>query len=85
MEALAAILGQVALTFTRKAGEAGVLFGSVTSIDIAEALNQKGYKLDRRKIHLEEPIKQLGDFQVPVKLHKEVIVQIAVTVAAEAV
>lgn len=84
MEALAAILGQVSLSFTRKAGEAGVLFGSVTSIDIAEALNQKGYKLDRRKIHLEEPIKQLGDFQVPVKLHKEVTVQIAVIVAGEA-
>ena len=84
-ETLAAALGQVALSFTRKAGEAGALFGSVTSIDVAEALAQKGFKIDRRKIHLAEPIKVTGDYQVPVKLHKEVIVQVGVQVVGEAV
>lgn len=82
-ETLAAALGQVQLSFTRKAGEAGALFGSVTSIDVAEALAAKGYKIERRRIHLEEPIKVVGDYQVPVKLHKEVSVQIGVNVAAE--
>jgi large subunit ribosomal protein L9 len=82
-ETVAGALGQVQLNFTRKAGEAGALFGSVTSMDVAEALAQKGYKIDRRKIHLQEPIKVTGDYQIPVKLHKEVSVQIGVTVAAE--
>ena len=82
-ETLAAALGQVTLSFTRKAGEAGALFGSVTSIDLAEALAQKGFNIERRKIHLADPIKVTGDYQVPVKLHKEVTVQIGVNVAAE--
>ena len=84
-ETLAAALGQVTLSFTRKAGEAGALFGSVTSIDVAEALAQKGYNIERRKIQLPDPIKVTGEYQVPVKLHKEVIVQLGVTVAAEEV
>jgi large subunit ribosomal protein L9 len=82
-EMLAGALGQVTLNFTRKAGESGALFGSVTSIDVAEALAAKGYKIERRKIHLEEPIKTTGEYQIPVKLHKEVSVQVTVNVAAE--
>ena len=82
-EMLAGALGQVTLNFTRKAGEAGALFGSVTSIDVAEALAAKGYKIERRKIHLEEPIKTTGEYQIPVKLHKEVSVQVTVNVAPE--
>lgn len=80
---LAQILAQTSLTIARKAGENGVLFGSVTSIDIAEALHKKGFEIDRRKIHLEEPLKQLGEFQVPVRLHKEVTVSVPVQVVPE--
>ena len=80
---LAVMLAQTTLTVARKAGENGVLFGSVTSIDIAEELHKKGFEIDRRKIHLEEPLKQLGEFQVPVRLHKEVTVSVAVQVVAE--
>src|SRR5581483_8306053 len=64
---LAGILSQTTLILTRKAGETGTLFGSVTSLDIAEALEKKGFHVDRRKILLEDPIKQLGDFAVPVR------------------
>jgi large subunit ribosomal protein L9 len=80
---LAAMLAQATLTVARKAGENGVLFGSVTSIDIAEELHKKGFEIDRRKIHLEEPLKQLGEFQVPVRLHKEVTVSVPIQVVAE--
>ena len=80
---LAALLAQTTLTVARKAGENGVLFGSVTSIDIAEELHKKGFEIDRRKIHLEEPLKQLGEFQVPVRLHKEVTVSVPIQVVAE--
>jgi len=80
---LATMLAQTTLTIARKAGESGVLFGSVTSLDVAEALHKKGYEVDRRKIHLEEPIKQLGEFQVPVRLHKDVTVSVPVQVVPE--
>lgn len=80
---LATMLGQTTLTVARKAGENGVLFGSVTSIDLAEELHKKGFEIDRRKIHLEEPLKLLGEFQVPVRLHKEVTVSVAVQVIPE--
>ena len=73
----------VSLSFERKAGEGGTLFGSVTSMDIAEALQAKGYEIDRRKISLREPIKETGEFHVNVKLHREVSLPIAVTVTAE--
>ncbi|HWP85096.1 MAG TPA: 50S ribosomal protein L9 [Terriglobia bacterium] len=81
---LAGMLEKITLSFARKAGESGVLFGSVTTIDIAEELHRKGYEIDRRKIQLEEPLKQLGEFQVPVKLHKDVTVSVPVQVVAEA-
>jgi large subunit ribosomal protein L9 len=80
---LSTMLGQVRLSFARKAGENGALFGSVTSLDIAEALHKKGFEIDRRKVQLEEPIKQLGEIQVPVKLHREVTASIAVAVVPE--
>ncbi|MBI4478735.1 MAG: 50S ribosomal protein L9 [Acidobacteria bacterium] len=80
---LAGMLGQVVLSIARKAGESGVLFGSVTSLDVVEALHKKGFEIDRRKIHMEEPLKQLGEFQVPVRLHKDVTVSVQVQVVPE--
>jgi large subunit ribosomal protein L9 len=61
-------------------GEENRMFGSVTSADIAEAILQRGVEVDRRKIELEEPIKRLGEFEIPIKLHREVIVNITVDV-----
>jgi large subunit ribosomal protein L9 len=83
-EELLAKLEPVALSFTRKAGENGQLFGSVTSADIATELEAKGFEVDRRKISLSEPLKSLGDYTVAVKLHREVTAHIKVTVAGEA-
>ena len=74
---------RVELVFVRKVGENDHLFGSVTSSDIAHALEQKGYQIDRRKVQLDEPLKQLGEFHIPVKLHREVSAHIKVTVRAE--
>ena len=82
-EQLAAMVGKLTLTLTRKAGESGLLFGSVTTIDLAEELHKSGYEIDRRKIHLEDPIKQLGEYAVPIRLHREVIVEVPVHVVAE--
>lgn len=73
----------IALSFERKAGEHGTLFGSVTSMDIAEALNAKGYEIDRRKIVMKDAIKETGEFTVNVKLHREVTLTVPVTVTAE--
>ena len=80
---LAKLMSSVTLSFTHKVGENDHLFGSVTSKDIAEALVVKGYNIDRRNIDLHDPIKQLGTYQVGVKLHKDVTVQIPVTVLKE--
>jgi large subunit ribosomal protein L9 len=71
------------LSFTRKVGEHGVLYGSVTSMDIAEALKERGYEIDRRRITLRDAIKETGEFTVPVRLHREVTVEIPVEVSAE--
>ena len=65
------------------AGEEGKLFGSVTNIDIERALREKGFSVERRKIHLAEPIKQLGEFTVPVRLQPEVEASLKVEVKAE--
>lgn len=73
----------IALTFERRAGEAGTLFGSVTSMDIAEALKAKGYEIDRRKISLKDAIKETGDYTVNVKLHREVTLAVPISVTAE--
>ncbi len=83
-EQLVVQLEPVALNFTRKSGEAGHLFGSVTSADIAAELETKGFAVDRRKIQLPEPIKSVGEFNVAVKLHREVTAHLKVKVAAEA-
>ena len=71
------------LEFKRKAGEQGALYGSVTSMDVAEALHQRGYEIDRHRIHLREPLKRLGDFTVPVRLHREVTIELQVKVVPE--
>jgi large subunit ribosomal protein L9 len=71
------------LVFKRRVGEQGALYGSVTSMDIAEALQQKGYEIDRRRIILPEPIKTTGDFKVRVRLHRDVTAEIPITVADE--
>lgn len=76
-------MGVIELEFERKAGEGGTLFGSVTSMDIVDALQAKGYEIDRRKIVLREPIKETGEYNVKVKLHREVVIQVPVTVKAE--
>jgi large subunit ribosomal protein L9 len=82
-EAQAEQMRALRLNFTRRVGEHGILYGSVTSMDIAEALKEKGYEIDRRRINLRDAIKETGDFTVPVRLHREVIVEIPVTVANE--
>lgn len=71
------------LTFARKAGENGTLFGSVTSMDIAEGLKAKGYEIDRRRIVLKDPVKVTGDYTVTVKLHREVPIEIPFSVTDE--
>ncbi|MCI0620748.1 MAG: 50S ribosomal protein L9 [Acidobacteria bacterium] len=82
-EALARQLSQVTLQVNRKVGENEVLYGSVTSMDIAELLAAKGFTIDRRKLDLPEAIKSLGQHDVPIKLHREVIAFIKVEVLKE--
>ena len=82
-EDLAKLLGGVTVTIAQKAGENDQLFGSVTSKDVAEALALQNYTIDRRKVQLEEPIKQLGEFKVPVRLHRDVIAEVTVLVVKE--
>jgi large subunit ribosomal protein L9 len=72
------------LAFQRRSGEHDQLFGSVTSGDIAEALEKKGFNLDRRKIQLQEPLKTLGEFTVPIRLHKDVSTRLKVIIEKEA-
>jgi large subunit ribosomal protein L9 len=84
-EELAKQIDAVAVNFTRKAGEGDHLFGSVTSSDIAAELTKKGFDIDRRKIQLHEPLKQLGDFTIAVKLHKDVTAHFKVVIEKEAV
>jgi len=76
-------MGVIELAFERKAGEGGTLFGSITSMDIAEALQAKGYEIDRKKIALRQPIKETGEYTVNVKLHRDVVLPVPVKVTAE--
>ena len=76
-------MSSIALTFERKAGEGGTLFGSVTSMDVAEAIQAKGYEIDRRRIIMKDAIKETGEYTVKVKLHREVVLEIPVRVTAE--
>jgi large subunit ribosomal protein L9 len=80
---LARLLDGVTVTISQKAGENDQLFGSVTSKDVSDALAAKNFTIDRRKIQLDEPIKQLGEFKIPIRLHREVTAQITVVVAKE--
>ena len=82
-DAQAEQMRSLVLSFERKSGEQGALYGSVTSMDIAEALKDKGYEIDRHRIHLREPLKRTGDFTVPVRLHREVTVDLQVKVSPE--
>ncbi len=82
-EDLSKLLTGVTVTITQKAGENDQLFGSVTSKDVADALAAKNFTIDRRKVQLEEPIKQLGEFKVPVRLHKDVTAEVTVQVVKE--
>ena len=82
-ETLAEQMSTVELTFTVKAGESDQLFGSVTSMDIAEALEAKGFSIDRRKVELAEPIRTLGEYTVPVRIHREVAASVKLQVVRE--
>ena len=82
-EAQAAQMNALRLTFERRVGEHGMLYGSVTSMDIQEALREQGYEFDRRRIHLAEAIKETGEFSVRLRLHREVNVEIPVIVTGE--
>ncbi len=82
-EKLKAAIEGVSLTFTRRAGEDEKLFGSVTSMDIAAALREKGFHIDKRSIQLDEPIKTLGEFDIGVKLAKDIVATVKVQVAKE--
>jgi large subunit ribosomal protein L9 len=82
-EELAKLLADVSLVFARKAGEQAQLFGSVTAMDVAEGLAAQGFKIDRRKIPLDPPLKLLGEYDVPIRLHRDVTATIKVKVEAE--
>ena len=82
-EDLSKQLESVELVFERKVGEGDHLFGSVTSSDIAQALEAQGFTVDRRKIALDEPLKTIGEYHVPVKLHREVTSHVKVTVKGD--
>jgi large subunit ribosomal protein L9 len=82
-EDLSKLMSGVIVTIAQKAGENDQLFGSVTSKDVADALAAKNFTIDRRKVLLDEPIKQLGEFKVPVRLHKDVTAEVTVQVVKE--
>jgi large subunit ribosomal protein L9 len=82
-EAVAARLGAIAIEIARRVGENDTLYGSVTSADVAQALKDKGFDIDKRKIQLPEPLKTLGESTVPVKIHREVVAQVKVRVVAD--
>ena len=82
-EGTAARLSGVEIQIARKVGETEVLFGSVTSADIAAAMAVKGFEIDRRKLNLREPIKKLGEYEIPLRLHPDLTIPIKVKVVAE--
>ena len=84
-EELAKQFDGLSVSFTRKSGEHDQLFGSVTSGDISDALTKKGFDVDRRKLQLHEPLKTVGEFSIPIKLHKDVTTHLKVTIEKEAV
>jgi large subunit ribosomal protein L9 len=82
-EAIAARLALVDIEIARKVGETEALYGSVTNADIVDALAAKGFEIDRRKVHLPDPIKKLGEYEVPVRLHRDVTVAVKFKVVPE--
>lgn len=80
---LAKMMSSASVTIAQKAGENDHLFGSVTAGDIAAALEKQGYNIERKKVHLDEPIKQLGDHKVSIRLHREVTIEVPVHVVRE--
>jgi large subunit ribosomal protein L9 len=82
-EDLSKLMTGVTVTIAQKAGENDQLFGSVTSKDVADALAQKNFTIDRRKVLMDEPIKQLGEFKIPVRLHRDVTAEVTVQVVKE--
>jgi large subunit ribosomal protein L9 len=84
-EELAKQFDGISLAFQRRSGEHDQLFGSVTSSDIGDALAKKGFDVDRRKVQLHEPLKTLGEFTVPIKLHRDVTTHVKVVIEKEAV
>jgi large subunit ribosomal protein L9 len=83
VEAVAERLATVEVVIARKVGETDALYGSVTGADIVDALNAKGFEIDKRKLQLAEPIKKIGEVKVLVKLHREITVPVTVKVVAE--
>ena len=77
------MLANVSLSFKRKAGENDQLFGSVTSGDVAEGLAAQGFEIEKRKIVLADPIKVVGEYEIPIKLHREITSKVKVTVAKD--
>ena len=84
MDAMAKKLSAIEVKFTRKVGEQNKLFGSVTSKDVHEQLTSQGYQVERKQIHLPEPLKEIGTHEVEVKLHSDVSAKVKVTIAAQA-
>jgi large subunit ribosomal protein L9 len=84
-EALAQRITQLEIEIARRVGENDTLYGSVTSADVAHALQTKGFEIDKRKIQLPDPIKALGETSVPVRIHREVVAQVRVKVVAETI
>ena len=82
-EAVASRLANVEISISRRVGEHDTLYGSVTAADIAEALEKQGFDIDKRRVQLAEPLKQLGDFTVPIKTHRDVTAQVKVAVTKD--
>ena len=82
-ESVAARVGQLEIEIARRVGDHDTLYGSVTSADIAQALKDKGFEIDKKKISLADPLKALGETTVPVKIHRDVTAQVRVRVVAE--
>jgi len=76
-------LEKLRIEVAARAGEEGKLFGSVTTVQIAEKLAEQGFEIDRRRIELKDPIKEVGEHSVPVKLHRDIVASVTVTVAGE--
>jgi large subunit ribosomal protein L9 len=82
-DALAGRLAQADISIARRVGEHDTLYGSVTSADVAQALAAKGFEIDKRKVQMADPFKAIGEYTVPVKIHRDVTAQVKVKVVAE--